>query len=225
MLQHAFERANEYSGWDQLVVATCDDEIAAFCRSQNYPVVMTGSHHKRALDRVAEVSEKLGMANSQENIIVNVQADEPMMIADMFDVLFKQLEEDPNIQGTVLGMHIVDEVQWRNPDTVKIIANEKGEILYTSRAAIPYSGGIFSPEIEALRIFGLFAFRAPALAAFTEHPETRLESLEACDSNRVLSMNFRQYVARYPYRPAFSVDSPEDIGIVEAALRNLAPND
>ena len=218
MLQHAYERASEYTGWDDLVVATCDDEIADFARSQGYAVVMTGSHHKRALDRVAEVSEKMGLADSTDNIIVNVQADEPMMRADMFPVLFEQLETNPEIQGTVLGMQIVDEVQWRNPDTVKIIANDAGEILYTSRAAVPFSGGEFSLDIDATRIFGLFAFRAPALKAFTNHPETRLELLEACDSNRVLSMNFRQYVARYPYIPAFSVDSPEDIALVEAAL-------
>jgi len=116
-------------------------------------------------------------------------------------------------------MQIADEDQWRNPDTVKIIANAAGEVLYTSRAAVPYSKGGFSPEIAARRIFGLFAFRAPALKAFTEFEETRLENLEACDSNRILDMGFRQHIAPFPAVPAFSVDSPEDVVLVEAALR------
>ncbi len=218
MLQHAYERASRWDGWDQLVIATCDQEIKDFATAQGFPVVMTGNHHKRALDRVAEAARILGFSDSYDDIVVNVQGDEPMMEPDMFPVLCAPIEADSEIQATVLGMNIIDEAQWRNPDTVKIIANDAGELLYTSRSAVPYNGGIFSVEMEATRIYGLFAFRAPTLQRFTEHSETRLELLEACDSNRILSMGFRQHVAKYPYIPAFSVDSPEDIAVVEAAL-------
>ena len=67
----------------------------------------------------------------------------------------------------------------------------------------------------ARRIYGIFAFRWKYLKAFTNHDETRLELLEACDSNRILDMSFRQYIAPYPYVESFSVDSPSDIELVE----------
>jgi 3-deoxy-manno-octulosonate cytidylyltransferase (CMP-KDO synthetase) len=72
----------------------------------------------------------------------------------------------------------------------------------------------------ARRIYGIFSFRWKYLKAFTQHPETRLEALEACDSNRILDMPFRQRIAPYPAIKSFSVDSPSDIDLVEAHMEN-----
>jgi 3-deoxy-manno-octulosonate cytidylyltransferase (CMP-KDO synthetase) len=218
MIQHVYERASSFKSWDELVVATCDREIAEFAEYQGYRVTMTGAHHTRALDRVAEAAEILGAANN--DMVVCVQGDEPLLTPDMLTVLLHGFKVNPETLGTVLAMQIVDEAQWRNPDTVKIIANSKGEVLYTSRTPVPYNKGEFTLEMEARRIFGLFAFRMHALRAFTECEPTRLELLEACDSNRILDMDFVQHIAPYPYVPAFSVDSPDDISLVEAALRS-----
>jgi len=114
---------------------------------------------------------------------------------------------------------VVDEDLWRNPDTVKIVHNAAGEVLYTSRAPVPYGKDGFSGELMARRIYGIFAFRWRHLLAFTEHPQTRLEREESCDSNRILDMDFRQVIAPYPHLRSYSVDSPSDIGLVEEGLR------
>jgi 3-deoxy-manno-octulosonate cytidylyltransferase (CMP-KDO synthetase) len=215
MLEHVFERARAYGSWDHLVVATCDEEIAQFATARGYPVVMTGSHHTRALDRVAEAVEHLGEAVSDEDIVACVQGDEPMMQPDMIEAVIAPLLQMPSIPCTVLAIHITDESQWLNPDIVKVIHNDLGEVLYTSRVPIPYCKREFSPALMARRIGGIFAFRWKYLQAFTRHRETRLEQLEACDSNRILDMPFRQYIAPYRSIHAFSVDSPADIELVE----------
>lgn len=220
MVEHVFCRAKLYGGWDELVLATCDREIADFASAKGYPAIMTGSHHTRALDRVAEAVTKLDSEADEEDIVVCVQGDEPMLKPDMMDAVIAPLKADPGIPCTVLAMQILDETLWRNPDTVKIIHNDRGEVLYTSRAPVPYCKGSFGPELGARRIYGIFAFRWRYLKAFTEHAETRLEKLEACDSNRILDMGFRQYIAPYPSIKSFSVDSPEDIKLVEAHMRN-----
>ncbi len=218
MVEHVFCRARLYRGWDELAIATCDDEIANFATAKGYPVIMTGSHHTRALDRVAEAATKLPFDLADDDIVVNVQGDEPMMAPEMMDAVISPLKDDPATPCTVLAMHITEEAIWRNPDTVKIIHNASGEVLYTSRAPIPYCKGAFTPELGARRIYGIFAFRWKYLQAFTRHPETRLELLEACDSNRILDMSFRQFIAPFPYVKSYSVDSPEDIGLVEAHM-------
>jgi 3-deoxy-manno-octulosonate cytidylyltransferase (CMP-KDO synthetase) len=215
MIEHVYLRANMYSGWDKLVLATCDYEIKKVCEDKGIPVVMTGSHHTRALDRVAEAVDRLDEAVSDEDLVVCVQGDEPMMWPDMIDAVLAPLHTDPSIPCTVLAMHITQESIWLNPDTVKLIHNEAGEVLYTSRAPLPYCKGEFSPAHMARRIYGIFAFRWQYLRAFTAHEETRLERLEACDSNRILDMPFHQYIAPYPHIESFSVDSPDDIRIVE----------
>lgn len=222
MVEHVFLRAAMYQGWDRLVLATCDQEIESFAKEKNFPVVMTGSHHTRALDRVAEAVQNLGEPVADDDIVVCVQGDEPMMRPDMIDAVMAPLLKDSAIPATILAMHIVDEEIWRNPDTVKLIYNESGEVLYTSRAPVPYCKGAFGPELDARRIYGIFAFRWKYLKAFTEHPETRLERIEACDSNRVLDMTFRQYIAPYPNLLSFSVDSPSDIQLVEKHMAQEA---
>jgi len=219
MIEHVFCRAKLYQVWDELVVATCDAEIENFARSKGYPAIMTGTHHTRALDRVAEAAAKLKTRLADNDVVVCVQGDEPMLAPDMIDVVVAPLKEDPDIPCTVLAMHMVEEDIWRNPDTVKIIHNAKGEVLYTSRAPVPYCKGAFTPALNARRIYGIFAFRWQYLQAFTRHPETRLEKLEACDSNRILDMNFRQYIAPYPFVKSYSVDSREDIRLVESHLK------
>ena len=215
MVEHVLIRAKMYAKWDALAIATCDAEIANFGESKGYPIVMTGSHHTRALDRVAEAVTLLSPDLSDEDIVVCVQGDEPMMRPDMVDAVLKPLFDDSSVPGAILAMHIVDETIWRNPDTVKLIHNAAGEVLYTSRAAVPYCKNLFSADLMARRIYGIFSFRWKYLRAFTKHPETRLEQLEACDSNRILDMPFRQKIAPYPYLQSFSVDSPEDIELVE----------
>jgi 3-deoxy-manno-octulosonate cytidylyltransferase (CMP-KDO synthetase) len=215
MAEHVYLRAKMFTGWTDLVMATCDDEIVQFAKNKSIPVVMTGSHHTRALDRVAEAAGRLGQPVSDDDIVVCVQGDEPMMRPDMIDAVIAPLLENSSIRCTVLAMHITEESIWQNPDTVKIIHNDAGEVLYTSRSPVPYSKGKFSAALMARRIYGIFAFHWQYLKAFTEHAETRLEKLEACDSNRILDMSFRQFIAPYPYIESFSVDSLSDIELVE----------
>ena len=220
MVEHVFLRAKMYKGWSQLCLATCDVAIEDFGKRNQYPVVMTGDHHTRALDRVAEAVTRLDVEVDDEDIIVCVQGDEPMMRPDMIDVVVEPLLRDPKKAGTILAMHITEESIWLNPDTVKLIFNDEGEVLYTSRAPVPYCKGDFSSELLAYRIYGIFAFRWKHLQAFTSHPETRLEMLESCDSNRILDMSFRQYIAPYPNIKSYSVDSPADIDLVEKHMLN-----
>jgi 3-deoxy-manno-octulosonate cytidylyltransferase (CMP-KDO synthetase) len=183
---------------------------------------MTGSHHTRALDRVAEAVQRLGEPVGDEDIVVCVQGDEPMMRPDMIDVVIEPLLKDSSKAGTILALHIVDKDIWMNPDTVKLIYNAAGEVLYTSRAPLPYCKSEFSTDLMARRIYGIFAFRWKYLKMFTEHPETRLEQLEACDSNRILDMSFRQHIAPYPNIQSYSVDSPGDVQLVEKFMQGDA---
>lgn len=220
MVEHVFCRSRLYQKWDELVIATCDTEIANFGMQKGYPVIMTNSHHTRALDRVAEAATKIVTELSNSDVVVCVQGDEPMLAPDMIDAVVQPLIDNPAIPCTVLAMHISEENIWRNTDTVKIVHNSNGEVLYTSRAPIPYFKEGFSPELGARRIYGIFAFRWQYLREFTQHPETRLEQLEACDSNRILDMSFRQFIAPYPFIPSYSVDSPSDIELVETHMQN-----
>lgn len=219
MVEHCFARAALYDGWDGLFLATCDDEIKAFGESNGFPVVMTGDHHRRALDRTAEAVERCGIEVDDDSIIVCVQGDEPLLGPDVIDAVVAPLRDNPTVEGTILAVPIMDAETFENPDIVKLVADTNGDVCYTSRAPIPYMK-TFSPDDGAMRVGGIFGFRWAFLKWFTNTPESPLEIAEACDSNRILDHGRRQRIAPIPYRPYVSVDSPEDIARVEAVMES-----
>lgn len=219
MLEHCFLRAKLYEKWDFLSVATCDKEIMTFCEERGFPVVWTSDKHTRALDRVAEaVSKRADIVD--DSIVVCVQGDEPLLGPDLIDIVVAPLLRDPDIEGTIMTVPILDDETFLNPDTVKLVHDLKGRVLYTSRAPIPYMKE-FSPDAGANRIGGIFGFRWHALKWFTEMPESPLEITESCDSNRLYDNGRHQVIAPVPSdRRLQSVDSPEDVPLVEEMIED-----
>lgn len=219
MIEHVHVRASMYPKWTKLALTTCDKEIADFGKSQSWEVIMTSDQHTRCLDRIAEAAPKFVPDIEANDIVVCVQGDEPMLYPDMIDAVVKPLLEDSTVNCTVLAMDIVDEEVFKHKDTVKIVHNLKGDVLYTSRAPVPWCEK-FSAELGAKRIYGIFAFRWHFLKTFTELPESPLELKESCDSNRMFDYGLKQRIAPYPARPSFSVDNPQDIKRVEEGMKD-----
>jgi 3-deoxy-manno-octulosonate cytidylyltransferase (CMP-KDO synthetase) len=214
LIEHCFVRARMYPHWDGLFLATCDEPIRDFAASRAFPVVMTGSHHTRALDRVAEAAVNCGLELASDDLVVCVQGDEPLLGPDVIEAVIEPFRHDPEMRATMLAVPIVDEPTFLNPDIVKIVHDLQGNVLYTSRSPVPYCKK-FSPELGAMRVGGIFGFRWELLQWFTKTPESPLERAEACDSNRLCDNGVFQRIAPIPYRPYVSVDSPEDVALVE----------
>jgi len=218
MLEHCYLRAKMYANWDILAVATCDEEIRAFCEEHGFPVIMTADTHTRALDRVAEAATKYGVDVAENDIVICVQGDEPLLGPDVIEAVMAPFD-DNSVDGTMLAVPIHDEETFNNPDMVKLVHDLKGNVLYTSRSPIPYMK-TFSKDAGAKRVGGIFGFRWHFLKWFTEQPESPLEQAEACDSNRICDNGFFQRIAPMTFRPYQSVDAPEDVARVEAALND-----
>lgn len=217
VLEHVYERAKLAWDWDMLCIATCDEKIRKYAEERGYPVVMTSDTHTRALDRVAEAYTVIADTEVEDDIVVCVQGDEPLLAVDTISAVIEPFGIDPTIEGTMLGVPITDESLYRNPDIVKIIHDLNGNVLYTSRQPVPHCKE-FSADLGAMRVGGIFGFRWHFLKWFTSLPESPLEQVEACDSNRIPDNGRFQRIAPIAARPYFSVDSPEDIALVEAAL-------
>jgi 3-deoxy-manno-octulosonate cytidylyltransferase (CMP-KDO synthetase) len=209
MLEHVYCRALLFKNWKKLIVATCDKEIMDFCQKRKIPSVITSSKHKRCLDRVYEAANKIKDIKDKD-IVVCVQGDEPMLIPDMIQKSIIPLKKNKKANCTVLAMSIVDKKQFQDKNTVKIVHNLEGEVLYTSRSPIPYTEK-FNKNLKAKRIYGIFAFKWKFLKKFHLTPESFLEKVEACDSNRICDNYGTQYIAPYPYRNSFSVDCKKDL--------------
>ncbi len=209
MIEHVYERSKLFKKWSKLYLTTCDNEIRNFANSKKIPVIMTSKKHKRCLDRVYEAAKKTKKIKN-EDIVMCVQGDEPMMRPEMIINALKPFKKNKKINSTVLAMDIVDKKQFCNPNIVKIVHDVNDQVLYTSRSPIPYSKK-FSKKIGAKRIYGIFAFKWFFLKKFYKTPESHLETVESCDSNRICDTGRGQYIARQRYINSFSVDTPQDL--------------
>lgn len=219
MVEHVFRRAAMYPNWDGLYLTTCDDEIAALGKERDWPVLMTSDKHTRALERVAEAADKCEQALDKNDIILCVQGDEPMLHPDMIAECIRPLEEDSQVPCTMLAVEIDSDSQYRNKDILKIVHNIKGDVLYTSRSPVPHCES-FSSKLGIRRVSGIFAFRLHFLKTFERLPESPLEIIESCDSNRIMDHGYFPRIAPYTASHFFSVDSPSDIALVEEHMKN-----
>ena len=134
MLQHVYERACRCSSLDEVVIATDDEAIAAACRTFGAPVRMTASTHPSGTDRVAEVA-----AGHPQEIVVNIQGDEPLIDPGAIAVAVESLLENPEAQMATLKRRIdrLDEIT--NPNVVKVVTDPRGFALYFSPSPTPVS--------------------------------------------------------------------------------------
>lgn len=219
MIEHVYARALKVKSLSHLALATCDREIEDFGISHQWKVVMTSDKHTRCLDRIAEATPKICPDVKDSDIVICIQGDEPLMHPDMVDKVIATIENNPEVECTVLAMDINSEEEFKNKDVVKIVHDLKGDVLYTSRSPIPFCEK-FTKDVGAKRIYGILAFTWGFLKKYNSLPESPLEIVESCDSNRIMDNGLKERVTMYKYLPSFAVDSPSDIGKVEKVMKD-----
>ncbi len=125
----------------QVYVATDDSRIAAALDGQ-VPVVMTREDHPSGTDRLQEVAATLGLAD--DDIIVNVQGDEPLIPPSVINQVAANLAANPACQMATLCEPIEDADHLFNPNVVKVVFDDDGRALYFSRAPIPWHRDAFA---------------------------------------------------------------------------------
>lgn len=221
MLQHIVERVTQCAEIDDVVVATCDQEIVDHIQSLGYKAVMTSNLHERASDRCAEAVSQLESASfTSYEIIVMVQGDEPMTDPRMLSDVLRPLFSEPTINVVNLFVDI-QPGEFTNINCVKVVTDLNGDALYMSRAPIPVStDGVERPIGKQL---GLIAFRRGILQTFTELVPTPLEINESVDMLRFLEHGIKIRMQHTIYR-THAVDIPADIAEVERLILQKIPN-
>jgi 3-deoxy-manno-octulosonate cytidylyltransferase (CMP-KDO synthetase) len=213
MVVRVCERA-ALSGAASLHVATDDARIADAARAHGYDALMTGAHHASGTDRIAEAASQLGLAD--EDIVVNVQGDEPLIAPQLIAQVALELERRPQASVSTACHALRHAAELANPNVVKVVLDASGHALYFSRAQIPYprsAGGAW------YRHAGIYGYRVGFLKRFSGLPAAPLEITEALEQLRVLWHGYRIAVAVSEADVAPGVDTPEDL---EAVRRMLA---
>ncbi len=202
IIEHVYRRASAAPSVDAVVVATDDARIAAAVEGFGGIARLTRSSHPSGTDRLAEVAEDLPC-----EIVVNVQADEPLVEPEMIEQAIEALETDSALQMSTLRRRITDDADHTNPNVVKVVVNRDGCALYFSRSPIPSSRG---GPTTAYRHVGLYAYRRAFLLAFARLQPTPLERAESLEQLRVLEHGFRIRTVETDC-DSIGVDTPEDL--------------
>ncbi|MBI3545512.1 MAG: 3-deoxy-manno-octulosonate cytidylyltransferase [Gammaproteobacteria bacterium] len=202
------------SGADAIVIATDDARIAAAAKNFGAQVCMTSAAHRSGTDRLAEVIEKLSIAD--EEVVVNLQGDEPLMPANLMRELADKLKQHPHAVMATACHRIKDRETLLNPNVVKVVCDAKGYALYFSRAPIPWPRdemATASPtaSIEAYHHIGLYAYRAGFVRRYAAWPPCPPEVAEQLEQLRVLWHGERIIVQQVAAMPQAGVDTPQDL--------------
>lgn len=213
MIEHVYLRANRIPEIDRVLVATDSPEIEAVVKAFGGEVVMTSPDHPSGSDRLAEASGILGL--NEEDIVINVQGDQPAFNPDFPALLARPLRDDPTLEMATLAVPMVKPEEIENQNHVKVVFGTDGFALYFSRAPIPWpreGSGDYYKHI------GIYAYRAGFLWRFVALPEGRLERIEKLEQLRALENGARIKVMVVSGLSP-EVDIPADLAAAEEVLR------
>jgi 3-deoxy-D-manno-octulosonate cytidylyltransferase len=212
LIQHVYEAVVGTSGVTRVIIATDSEEVGQAARSFGAEFCMTSADHVSGTDRVAEVARQL-----DEDVIVNVQGDEPLMSQDDVERLITALAPAADPTATMatpcpmatLARPRRDVEGYHDPNHVKVVVDVHGRALYFSRSPIPARAHGAAPEVEWLHHIGVYAFRREFLQIFTGLSETALEKQERLEQLRVLENGYNIQIVRTE-KNYLGIDTPEE---------------
>lgn len=215
MIQHVYEAATRATHIDGVVVATDDQRISDAVALFGGRAIMTSGEHRSGTDRAAEAAQKLGL--TLEDIVINIQGDQPMIDPRCLDEVVAPLVSDPALGMSTLAFRIVNPKEYLDPKDVKVVMDERGDALYFSRAPIPF-GRDKDEEFDSYKHLGVYAYRRSFLEIFLKLPTGRLEVIEKLEQLRALEFNHRVRVVVTAYDSP-EVDLPSDIVRIEELMK------
>ena len=216
MIQHVWERASAAKGVSLVSVATPDPAIVEVVENFGGRAILTSSSHRSGTDRLAEAADILGL--SPQDIVVNVQGDEPLLEPASIEAAFAPLIADASLPMASL-MCVCPAVDIENPNCVKVVCALNGNALYFSRVRLPF------PRSEAgmasvMQHIGLYAYRRDFLTIYAGLAPSPLERTEALEQLRVLENGYRIRMVQVQ-DAAVGVDTPEDLERARHLLQAL----
>ncbi len=221
VIQRVYEQVS--SVLDSAYVATDDERIRQAVEAFGGKAVMTSPDHKSGTDRIEEAVQKIG---GSFDVVINIQGDEPFIQRSQLEEIIRCFD-DAETQIATLGKPF-DKAQGfaavENPNSPKIVVDNRGYALYFSRSVIPYIRGKETAEwmdhYPFLKHLGIYAYRTEVLHEITRLPQSSLELAESLEQLRWLQNGYRIKVGLTDVETV-GIDTPEDLERAEAFLKGL----
>ncbi len=193
---------------DRVVVAADDEKIIAVCKEYGIEAMLTSTTHKSGTDRIHECATILGL--DDDELVINVQADEPFIEPDVVAALMKKLQElqkanEPFIMGSCYNSINGDAAQ--DPNLVKVVLDAQNNAIYFSRAKIPHNQ---SGEAVYFGHIGIYGFSKRSLKEFCNLNDAPIEDIEKLEQLRAIYHGKKIAMVKVA-STGFGIDTKEDL--------------
>ncbi|MFO1504688.1 MAG: 3-deoxy-manno-octulosonate cytidylyltransferase [Steroidobacteraceae bacterium] len=209
------------SGALDVIVATDDERIMQAVEAFGGRAMMTSLMHASGTDRIAEVALQCGW--DAQDIVVNLQGDEPLMPPELLQQVAAALDQHPDAAVATLAVRIGGLDPFRDVNCVKVVTDLEGRALYFSRAPIPWGRDTAPAGLASQRSFngarrhvGLYAYRVGALRRVSMLPPSPLEQIERLEQLRVLEHGMQIRVIDAAALPGPAVDTEHELALVRS---------
>ena len=215
MLWHVLQGVSTAKRVGEVFVLTDSQEVVEAAASWGATALMTSPECPSGTARIASV-----IAQLDGEIVVNVQADEPLITGTVVDAVVEALEVgDGEVATPVYRLSTAQELADSN--VVKVVRGTDGRALYFSRSPIPHVRGMEPVEWLNHSIFwghvGVYAYRRSVLCQYPQLPEGQLETVEKLEQLRLLEAGKQILTVEIDYRPQ-AVDVPADLEVVKRIM-------
>lgn len=200
----------------RVIIATDSTDIAATAEQHNFESIITNKDHATGTDRLSEVAAKLNFNDDQ--IIVNVQGDEPFIEPQLIDAVADMLAQNTQAAIATCAAPIKSSDDLFDPNVVKVVCSNNSQALYFSRAPIPWARDFLAhhpktkaPDLPAWQHIGLYAYRCHFLAKFPTLSTGQLEQFESLEQLRAMEHGYSIFVHLAESSPAKGIDTVKDL--------------
>jgi 3-deoxy-manno-octulosonate cytidylyltransferase (CMP-KDO synthetase) len=213
LIQWIWESASCARLLDKLIIACDDPKIEEIAKEFGAEVVITSPKHQSGTDRVAEAARDI-----DAKIVINIQADEPLLQPSVIDSLAEEMLSNPNLAIATVKKKMENTDEINNPNIVKVICDKDNFAIYFSRFPIPYYREKDAPTLYYKHL-GIYAYTKDFLYTFKNLPSSYLEQAEKLEQLRALQAGYRIKVIETKF-DSWGIDTEEDFQKVEAILRD-----
>lgn len=206
------EAVKKAAGLDEVLVATDDERIVAAVNEHGGKAVMTPSELPSGTDRIACAARNyLGHDFADDDILVNIQGDEPLIDPKLIEELAAKLKNSDKFDMATAVTPIKSTSDYQAKTVVKVVLDRDDAAMYFSRAPIPCDR---DHEVDLgsglyVRHLGIYAYRGGFLKRYITEPPCALEQTEKLEQLRALWMGAKIAVVKTTDE-GVGVDTPED---------------
>ena len=220
LLRHAHQAAAG-SDAEEIIIATDDERIEQAAKGFGAAVAMTSPTHRSGTERIAEVATLAGWPEAR--LVVNVQGDEVGLPSALINQAAANLAANSEAAMATLCEPIRSAAELRDPGTVKVVFDHRGQALFFSRSPIPWQAPDATQALPPAgprgdgnrprhyRHIGIYAYTCGFLKTYASLPPTELERMERLEQLRALHYGFRIHVQPARERAGLEINTPEDL--------------